>query len=84
MPQNDSHVNIYEFNSSIAQNKYKMPAAEKLVINPDLKKERLKCSFDVEEFARYWIGSQAKLDEKRARGKIDFLIKINCTIEIQV
>lgn len=47
-----------------------MPAVERSKINPDLEKERTKCSFDVEEFAQYWIGGRAKLDEKRARGKI--------------
>jgi len=43
-----------------------MPATKK-TINPDLENERKKCTFDVEEFARYWIGDQNKLDEKRAR-----------------
>lgn len=42
-----------------------MPATKK-TINPDLEKERQKCSFDVEEFTRYWYGD--KLEEKRARG----------------
>lgn len=45
-----------------------MPTTKK-TINPDLEKERQKCTFDVEELARYWIGDQNKLDEKRARGK---------------
>lgn len=43
-----------------------MPASKK-TINPDLAKERQKCTFDVEELARYWIGDQTKLDEKRFR-----------------
>lgn len=38
-------------------------------VNPDLEHERKKCTFDVEELARYWIGDQNKLDDKRARGK---------------
>lgn len=38
-------------------------------MNADLKIERQKCTFDVEEMARYWIGDQSKLEEKRARGK---------------
>lgn len=46
-----------------------MPEVGKAAINPDLEKERQKCTFDVEEFARYWTGGQAKLDEKRARGE---------------
>lgn len=45
-----------------------MPASKK-TINSDLAKERQKCTFDVEELARYWIGDQTKLDEKRFRGK---------------
>lgn len=44
-----------------------MPATKK-TINPDLERERQKCSFDIEELARYWYGDQNKLDEKRARG----------------
>lgn len=44
-----------------------MPTA-KTTINPDLEKERKRCTFDVEELARYWIGDQQKLEEKRARG----------------
>lgn len=45
-----------------------MPTTKK-TINSDLEKERQKCTFDVEELARYWIGDQSKLEEKRARGK---------------
>lgn len=44
-------------------------ASTKKTINPDLANERQKCTFDVEELARYWIGDQSKLEEKRARGK---------------
>lgn len=39
-------------------------------MNPDLVKERQKCSFDVEEFARWWNGGDKKLQEKRDRGKL--------------
>lgn len=46
-----------------------MPASKK-TINPDLDKERRKCTFNVEELARYWYGDQTKLDEKRARGML--------------
>lgn len=45
-----------------------MPATKK-TINPDLARERQNCTFDVEELARYWIGDQGKLEEKRVRGK---------------
>lgn len=45
----------------------------KITINPDLEKERKKCTFDVEELAKYWIGDQQKLEEKRARGMFFFL-----------
>lgn len=45
-----------------------MPTTKE-TINPDLENERQKCTFDVEELARYWIGDQSKLEEKRARGK---------------
>lgn len=38
-------------------------------INPDLLREREKCTFDREELATYWIGDKQKLEEKRARGK---------------
>lgn len=41
----------------------------KITINADLQRERRSCSFDVEELAKYWIGDQNKLEEKRARGK---------------
>lgn len=53
-----------------------MPAT-KITINPDLANERRKCTFDVEELARYWLGDQAKLDEKRARGNIFFCLLIS-------
>ncbi|XP_055310444.1 probable peroxisomal acyl-coenzyme A oxidase 1 [Sitodiplosis mosellana] len=43
-----------------------MPTTKR-TINSDLEKERRKCTFDVEELARYWIGDQSKLEEKRAR-----------------
>lgn len=48
-----------------------MPASDtvKTKVNPDLENERRKCTFDVEELARYWIGDQNKLEDKRARGK---------------
>lgn len=38
-------------------------------VNPDLEKERKKCTFNREELSIYWIGSKDKLEEKRARGK---------------
>lgn len=38
-------------------------------INPDLARERQKCTFDPEELAVYWIGDKQKLEEKRARGE---------------
>lgn len=44
-------------------------SSTKVTINADLANERRKCTFDVEELARYWIGDQVKLEEKRARGK---------------
>lgn len=50
-----------------------MPAT-KITINPDLANERQKCTFDVEELARYWAGDQAKLDDKRARGTFFFCL----------
>lgn len=37
-------------------------------VNPDLANERIKCTFDREEFARYWLDGEQKLQEKRARG----------------
>lgn len=45
-------------------------------VNPDLENERKKCTFSTEELARYWIGSEQKLEEKRARGEsyVSFLI----------
>lgn len=54
-----------------------MPTTKK-TINSDLEKERRKCTFDVEELARYWIGDQSKLEEKRARGKFltNFLFSV--------
>lgn len=38
-------------------------------INPDLENERRNCTFDVEEMAKFWIGSQQELDEKRTIGE---------------
>ena len=37
-------------------------------VNPDLDNERKKCTFDVEELARWWNGGEQKLLEKRERG----------------
>lgn len=39
-------------------------------VNVDLANERKKCNFEREELARYWIGDEQKLQEKRSRGKI--------------
>lgn len=50
-------------------NSFEMPATKK-TLNPDLDRERRRCTFDVEELARYWYGGQNKLDEKRARGML--------------
>lgn len=70
-PRNCLHFHVEDTDETIApfhfEYRLKMPATKEL-INPDLVKERENCSFDVEEFSRFWIGSQAKLDEKRARG----------------
>lgn len=52
-----------------------MPATKK-TINPDLARERQNCTFDVEELARYWIGDQTKLDEKRVRGKWKIFVRL--------
>lgn len=52
-----------------------MPATKK-TINPDLARERQNCTFDVEELARYWIGDQTKLDEKRVRGKWKIYVRL--------
>lgn len=38
-------------------------------VNPDLQKERLAASFDVEEFAAWWQGGEKKLKTKREIGK---------------
>lgn len=47
-----------------------MPIKLKGEINPDLTNERKKCSFNVEEMARWWYGGEQKLAEKRQRGKL--------------
>ena len=47
-----------------------MVVESKKSINPDLLIEREKGTFDVEELAKYWIGDEQKLLEKRARGKL--------------
>lgn len=39
-------------------------------INPDIAKERLAASFDVEEFAVWWHGGADKLKEKREIGML--------------
>lgn len=46
-----------------------MPIKLKGEINSDLNNERKKCSFDVEEMARWWYGGEQKLTEKRQRGE---------------
>lgn len=46
-----------------------MPIQLKGEVNPDLNNERKKCSFDVEEMARWWYGGEQKLKEKRQRGE---------------
>lgn len=38
-------------------------------VNQDLHNEREKCSFKNEDFTLWWIGGEAKLKEKRSRGK---------------
>lgn len=38
-------------------------------VNPDLLKERKKCTFNVEELTTWWCNGQQKLKEKRERGK---------------
>lgn len=42
-----------------------MPAA---AVNPDLVKERNKCTFDKEEFTRWWYGGEEELKRKRLIG----------------
>lgn len=41
----------------------------KVKINPDLENERKKCSFNVEEMARWWNGGENNLKTKREKGK---------------
>lgn len=36
--------------------------------NPDLANERKKCTFEIEEMARWWHGGDQNLAEKRERG----------------
>lgn len=38
-------------------------------VNPDLENERKKCTFDVEEFARWWNDGAENLQAKRESGK---------------
>lgn len=45
-------------------------------VNPDLQKERSKCTFEQAEFTRWWYGGEKKLQEKRLRGK-NHLIRIS-------
>lgn len=54
--------------SVVGEEGKKMPTQK---INPDLARERQKCTFDREELATYWIGDKQKLEEKRARGKLE-------------
>lgn len=58
-----------------SKKKHKVTMPE--TVNPDLENERRKCTFDVEELARYWIGDQAELEEKRARGELSLEKKIS-------
>lgn len=37
-------------------------------VNPDLLKERQNCTFNVEEFARWWAGGEKKLEHRREMG----------------
>ena len=37
-------------------------------VNPELENERKKCTFNIEEFARWWKGGEAALYKKREIG----------------
>jgi hypothetical protein len=39
-------------------------------MNPDIKEERHKVAFSVEEFARWYHGGEEKLKQKRFLGKV--------------
>lgn len=38
--------------------------------NVDLERERAQCSFDIEDFARWWYGGAEELRVKRQIGKL--------------
>lgn len=43
--------------------------AKTLKVNPDLEKERQKCSFNGEELTNWWYGSAAEVQKRRAIGE---------------
>lgn len=53
-----------------------MPVSSKL--NPDLKEERDKVKFSVEEFTNWYYGGSAKVEEKRFYGKVRIHKKFSC------
>lgn len=50
-----------------------MPVSSK--INPDLKEERDKVKFNIEEFTNWYYGGAAKVEEKRFFGKKNIIKK---------
>lgn len=49
-----------------------MTLVKKLKVNPDLQKERNKCSFKTEELTNWWYGGAKNVEEKRWKGKVLF------------
>lgn len=56
-----------------------MPVSSNL--NPDLKEERDKVKFSVEEFTNWYYGGSAKVEEKRFYGKVRIHKKFLCQIK---
>lgn len=46
-------------------------------MNPDIKEERCKVSFSVEEFADWFHGGRESLEEKRFLGEVLKLLKLS-------
>lgn len=57
-----------------------MPSATK--INPDIREERNKVSFDIEEFTNWYYKGAEKVEEKRFLGKLKLQLLAQVFIQI--
>lgn len=57
-----------------------MSVVKKTNINPDLDKERQKCTFNTVEFTNWWYGGVKEVEKKRWQGNfIEYTVLVNTT-----